>query len=85
MRMQVQSLALFSGLGIWRCCKLWCRSQTGSDPAVMWCRLADEAPIQPLAWGLGMSINHRGGPKKRKDRYLNLIILTHAEEMLSLN
>ena len=27
MRMQVLSLASFSGLGILRCCELWCRSQ----------------------------------------------------------
>ena len=26
MRLQVQSLALFSGLGIWCCCELWCLS-----------------------------------------------------------
>ena len=25
MRMQIQSLALLSGLRIWRCCELWCR------------------------------------------------------------
>ena len=28
MRLQVRSLALLSGLRIWRCCELWCRSQT---------------------------------------------------------
>ena len=28
MRMQVWSLALLSGLGIWHCSELWCRSQT---------------------------------------------------------
>ena len=27
-RMQVQSLALLSGLRTWCCCGLWCRSQT---------------------------------------------------------
>ena len=36
MRMQVRSLASVSGLRIWRCHELWCRSQTrlGSDVAV---------------------------------------------------
>ena len=36
MRMQVQSLALFSRLRIWHCCELWCRSQMqlGSGMAV---------------------------------------------------
>ena len=29
MRMQVQSLASFSGSGIWHCCELWCRLQMG--------------------------------------------------------
>ena len=28
MKMQVQSLALLSGLGIWHCLELWCRLQT---------------------------------------------------------
>ena len=37
MRLQVQSLALLSGLRIQRCCELWCR------PAAV-------APSRPLAW-----------------------------------
>ena len=46
MRMQVQSQALLSGLSIWRCHKLWFRSQMllGSGIAVA------AALIQPLAW-----------------------------------
>ena len=28
MRMQVQSLTLLQGSGIWHCCELWCSSQT---------------------------------------------------------
>ena len=52
MRMQVQSLALLSGLRIWHCHELWCRSQMQlrSHVAVLWCRLAAAAPIRPLAW-----------------------------------
>ena len=36
MRLQVRSMDLLSGLRIWRCCELWCRSQTwlGSHIAV---------------------------------------------------
>ena len=36
MSFRVQSLASLSGLRIWRCCELWCRSQTqlGSHVAV---------------------------------------------------
>ena len=47
-RLQVQSLALLSGLRIWCCPELWCRSQTwlGSDVALA------IAPIQPPAWEL---------------------------------
>ena len=52
MRFRVQSLALLSGLRIWRCCELWCRLQMRSDPALLWlwCRLVATAPIIPLAW-----------------------------------
>ena len=32
MRLQVQSLALLSGLRIWRCLELWCRSKTQLRP-----------------------------------------------------
>ena len=49
MRMQAQSLALLSGLGIQCCCELCCR-------------LAATALIQPLS--LGTSICHGYGPKK---------------------
>ena len=28
MRMRIQTLPSPSGLGIWHCCELWCRSQT---------------------------------------------------------
>ena len=58
MVMQVQSLALLSGLRIRHCCELWCRSQTwlGSHIAVaVLCAVAPHhrpaatAPIQPLA------------------------------------
>ena len=51
MRLQVQSLASLSELGIWPC-----REEAGhrhsSDLALLWLwhRLAAIAPIQPLAW-----------------------------------
>ena len=52
LRLQVQSLALLSGLRIQHCHELWCRSQTWlkSGIAVLWCRPAAVAPIRPLAW-----------------------------------
>ena len=54
MRMQVGSLASLNGLRIQHCCELWCRSQTISDPKLLWlcCRPAAVAPIDPLAWEL---------------------------------
>ena len=58
MRLWVQSLALLSGLRIWRCRELWRRSQTrlGSGVAValallwLWHRPVATAQIRPLAW-----------------------------------
>ena len=52
MRLQVQSLAFLSGLRIWRCCELWCRSQTRLDPMLLWLwrRPAATPQIRPLAW-----------------------------------
>ena len=57
---QVQSLASLSGLSIWHCSKLWCRSQMqlGSTVAVavaMAVALSTAATlIRPLAWELCM-------------------------------
>ena len=45
MRMQVQSLALLSGLRIQHCCELQCSLQMR---LWLWHRLAAIAPIQPL-------------------------------------
>ena len=52
MKMQIQSLALLSGLRIWHCRQLWCRLQTRlrSHVAVALGKLAATAPIRPLAW-----------------------------------
>ena len=52
MRFRVQSLAFLSGLRAQRCHELWCRSQTCSDPALLWlwCRPAATALIGHLAW-----------------------------------
>ena len=52
MRLRVRSLASLSGLMIWCCCELWCRSQTHSYWALLllWCRPAAVTLIGPLAW-----------------------------------
>ena len=47
MRLRVWSLVLLSGLRLWRCHELWCRSQ---KQLWLWCRSAAVAPIRPLAW-----------------------------------
>ena len=71
MRMQVPSLALLSGLRIWRCLELWCRSQTHLDPTLLWLwsRLAATAPTGPLAWeplyAVGTALKSQKKKKKK--------------------
>ena len=64
MRLQVQSLASLSGLGIWHCRELWCRLQTwlGSGVAVAGSCSSNLTP------GLGTSMCHGRGPKKKKKK-----------------
>ena len=68
MKMQVQSLALLSGLRIWHCCKLWCRSK-------MWLRSQNAVAVSlasncssnstPSLWP---SMCCRCGPKEKKKK-----------------
>ena len=60
------SLALLSGLRIWHCRELRCRSQMwpGSSIAVAVAVAEAAAPIGPLAWKLPYVF--RSGPKKSK-------------------
>ena len=66
MKLWVQSLAPLSGLRIWCCRELWCRSQTWLGSCVA------EAVAQAGGYGsdwtpsLGTSICHGYGPKKKK-------------------
>ena len=72
MMLRVQSLALLSGLRIWSCCELWCRSQTqlGSHVLWLWCRPAATAQIRPLAWepayAVGAALEKAKKKKKRQ-------------------
>ena len=74
MRMQVQSLALLSGLRIRCCLRLWGRSQMwfGSVLLWPWCRPAAAVPIQPLAWELphasSVAIKRKKKKKKKKKK-----------------
>ena len=67
MRMQIQSLALLSGLRVWRCHELWLQTQLGFSITVavlryrpssdspslwLWPRVAAVTLIWPLAWEL---------------------------------
>ena len=59
MRMQVRFLAPLSGLRIWCCHELWCRTQRhGLDPALLWlCRRpAAVALTEFLAWQLPYAV-----------------------------
>ena len=73
MRLQVQSLALLSRLRIRHCHELWCRSQTwGSDPALLWCKLAAVAPILPLAWETPYAVSATLKSKKKRVKWYKL-------------
>ena len=71
-RMQVRSLASFSGLRIQCCHELWCRSQTGLDPALLWlwCGRAATAPIRPLPWELPYAAGMALKRKKKNQIYV---------------
>ena len=63
-RLQVPSLALLSGLRIWRCCELWGRSQMQLGSGVAMAKAgsysSDSTP------SLGTSMCRRCRPKKEK-------------------
>ena len=56
MRTQVQSLALLSGLRIWLCCELWCRSQTWLRSGVAVAVAKAGGYSSNMTHGLGTSI-----------------------------
>ena len=77
MRMQVLSLASFSGLSKWYCHKLQCSLQMwlGSCIAVAVDRLAAAVPIQPIAWELQYAAGevlkrHKKKQRERKRRVI---------------
>ena len=68
MRLWVQSIPSLSGLRIWRCCELWCRSQMwlGSCVAVSMA----SSGSSDLTLSLGISVCHRCGPEKQQQQLL---------------
>ena len=79
MRMQVQSLVLLSGLWIWGCCELWCRSQVCSDLVLLclWHRPAVAAPVRSLAWELPYAALAALKKKKKRITWSSNPILVH--------
>ena len=74
------ALALFSGLRIWRCRELWCRSQTRLGPALLWlwCRPAATALIGSLAWELPYATDvalKRQKEEREKELFLPFLCL----------
>ena len=68
MRTRARSLASLSGLWIWRCHELWCRSQTCLGSGVA----SNCSSILPLAWELPICC--RWGPKKQKKKKKSLTL-----------
>ena len=66
MRLQVQSLDSLSGLRLWHCYKLWCRSQTWLGSGVVVALAQAGSNSSNLTPSLGPSVCHRCGPKKTK-------------------
>ena len=66
MRMQVQSLASLSGLKIWHCCELWCRSQMWLGSCIAVAVAVASSYTSDSTPSLGTSMCHRCGPKKQK-------------------
>ena len=83
MKLQVQSLALLSGLTIRHCCEL-------SDPVLLWLwsRLAATAPIRPLAWeppyAGGAALGKKGKKtqkKKKKHPNIHCSTINNSQDM----
>ena len=80
MKIQVQSLALLSGLRIWHCRERSVGHRRGSDPVWLWYRLSPVAPIRPLAWELPHAI---GVALKSKNKNYCFVSSLHVHTMLS--
>ena len=65
MRTQVRSLASISGSGIRHCGELWCRSQTGTDPTLLWLWWRPGSYSSDSTPSLGTSICHTCSPSKK--------------------
>ena len=68
MRMQVRSLDVLSGLKIWRCHEMWCRSQTQLGSHIAVAVVQAGSCTSDLTSSLGISIGLRYSPKKTKKK-----------------
>ena len=84
MRLWLRSLALLSGLRIWSCHGVGHRCGLNLALLWLWCRLAETAPIRPLAWeplyAVGVALKRQKDRKKKKERK----VMTNAA-MMTLN
>ena len=67
-RMQIQSLALFSGLRIQCCCDLWHRSQIQLRSCMAVAALQPSSCSSNSTPNFGTSVCHRHGPKKKEKK-----------------
>ena len=68
MRMEVPSLALLSGSGIWRCGELWCRLQMRLRSGVVVAGVEAGSYSSDSTPSLGTSLCHVCGPKTQKEK-----------------
>ena len=91
MRLWVQSLALLSGLKIWRCRELWWGCRCGSDLALLWLWHGPEAtaPIRPLAWESpytgGTALKIQQQQQQNPSRFPPFLSVTYILNWLPLN
>ena len=82
--MRVQFLALLSGLRIWCCHELWCRSQTLLRSRVAVALVQAKGYSSDSTTSLGTYIYHGCGPKKTKKKKKTLTNITLADLSISL-
>ena len=85
MRMWIPSLASFSGLGIWCCCEMRCKSQTqlGSQVSVAVVKAGScSSNLSPSlgtsrSYGCGPLNNNNKNPPKKPQTILGILLLLH--------
>ena len=77
MRTQVWSLASLSGLSIWHCSELWCRSPTRLESGIAVAVVQASSYSSASTPSLGTPMCQGCGPKKTKNNNNDLIIFLH--------